>query len=53
MKITILGTAPGKSLLGKSHTAFLLEDTNKKFLLDCGEGTTQKILEKNIQKVSF
>lgn len=48
MKITILGTAPGKSLLGKSHTAFLLEDTNNKFLIDCGEGTTQKILEKNI-----
>ena len=48
MRITILGTAPGKSLLGKSHTAFLLEDADKKFLLDCGEGTTQKILAKHL-----
>ncbi len=48
MKLTILGTAPGKSILGKSHTSYLLEDDEKKFLIDCGEGTTQKLLEKNL-----
>lgn len=50
MKVTILGTAPGKSLLGKSHTSFLLEGAGKKVLIDCGEGTTQKILEKNLAR---
>ncbi|MBI9032663.1 MBL fold metallo-hydrolase [bacterium] len=50
MKLTILGTAPGKSLLGNSHTSYLIQDDNSLFLIDCGEGTTQKILEKNLSK---
>lgn len=50
MRVTILGTAPGKSLLGKSHTAFLIEKADNKILLDCGEGTTQKILERKIAR---
>lgn len=48
MKLTILGTAPGKSLLGRSHTAFLIEHNEDKYLIDCGEGTTQKLLEKGL-----
>jgi ribonuclease BN (tRNA processing enzyme) len=48
MKLTILGTAPGKSLLGKSHSAYLLEKGSQKILIDCGEGTTQNILAKNL-----
>ncbi len=48
MKLTILGTAPGKSLLGKSHASYLLEGSSKKILIDCGEGTTQNLLEKNL-----
>lgn len=48
MKLTILGTAPGKSLIGKNHTSYLLETDNKKLLIDCGEGTTQSILTKNL-----
>lgn len=50
MKLKILGTAPGMSLLGYSHTSYLFEDSEKKFLIDCGEGTTQKILENNLSK---
>jgi len=48
MKITILGTAPGKSLKDKSHTAYLIEGNDYKCLLDCGEGTTQKLLAKDL-----
>jgi len=48
MRFTFLGTAPGKSLLGKSHASYLLERDDKKFLIDCGEGTTQRLLEKNM-----
>lgn len=48
MKLTILGTAPGKSLLAKSHSAYLLEREDVKYLIDCGEGTTQKLLEKDL-----
>lgn len=48
MKLTILGTAPGKSLLGKSHSAYLLEHNNTKYLIDCGEGTTQKLLARGL-----
>ncbi len=45
MKLKILGTAPGKSLLDKSHTSYLLELDKALFLIDCGEGTTQKLLK--------
>lgn len=50
MKITILGTAPGNSISGKSHTAYLIEENDYKCLLDCGEGTTQKLLAKDLVK---
>lgn len=48
MKLTIFGTAPGKSLLGKSHSAYLLEREDMKYLIDCGEGTIQKLLERGM-----
>jgi ribonuclease BN (tRNA processing enzyme) len=50
MKLTILGTGPGKSILGQSHTAYLLEDESHKVLLDCGEGTCQKLLARSLVK---
>lgn len=46
MRFTILGTALSKSLIGKSHSAYLLEREEMKYLVDYGEGTTQKLLER-------
>lgn len=44
MKLTILGTAPGKSLRNRSHSSILVEANSYNFMVDCGEGTTQKML---------
>lgn len=50
MKLTILGTAPGKSLLNKSHSSYLVEKDNFMYLIDCGEGTSQKLLALNLME---
>ena len=44
MKITFLGTAGSTLSEHRSYPAILI---NKDLLLDCGEGTTQKLLQVN------
>lgn len=45
MKIKFLGTAPGFSQLGKQHSSLWIEKASSSVLMDCGEGTYQRILE--------
>ncbi|MFA5498287.1 MAG: MBL fold metallo-hydrolase [Candidatus Cloacimonadia bacterium] len=45
MRCIILGTATGIPTLGKSHSSVYVETCDLRLLLDCGEGTSQKVLK--------
>ncbi len=49
MQFTILGTGSGLPVLGKGQAAILTEVKDKQILFDCGEGTTYKLLELEMQ----
>ncbi len=46
----VLGTAPGKPVLGKFHSSVYVGINNKKVLIDCGEGTCQQLLKYGLDK---
>ncbi len=50
MLIKILGSAPGLPILGKSNAAIWVKTEDKNILLDCGEGTSQKLLQNGLIK---
>ena len=50
MFIRILGSAPGLPIPGKSNASIFVKIHGKNILLDCGEGTSQKLLSENLIK---
>ncbi len=50
MLIKILGSAPGLPILGKGNASVWVKSEGKNILLDCGEGTSQKMLANNLIK---
>lgn len=45
LECRILGTAPGKPVLGKNQAAVWLKIGNRNLLIDCGEGTSQQLMK--------
>ena len=48
LHLKLLGTAPGLSFPDKSHSSYWIEHNDSIILLDCGEGTTRRVLEENL-----
>lgn len=49
MKLTVLGSGSAMPTVERYHSAQLLEMRNKQFLIDCGEGTQNRLIENGIR----
>lgn len=45
MKIRVLGTSPGLPVLGKHLSCILVEEADKKYVFDCGDGSIWQLLK--------
>ncbi|AWV98602.1 ribonuclease Z [Arcticibacterium luteifluviistationis] len=49
LKLTVLGIGSASPQVGKNPSAFLVSFNNEHVLVDCGEGTQHRLLEKSIK----